>query len=131
MQRLERWGGAAENDSCSTPPATLEPRPLERDVAGMIARRGSLLVARFMLLVHHDRAEPYHRGEHRRARSHRDPSLAAAQGTPGVGPLAVRQSRMQDRHLVTEDSAHPRDRLGRERNLRYEDDRPLSGGHQA
>ena len=84
-----------------------------------------------MLLVHHDRAEPHHRGEHRRARSHRDPSLAAAQGTPGVSPLAVRQSGMQDRHLVTEDSAHPRDRLGRERNLRYEDDRPLSGGHQA
>ena len=44
------------------------------DLAGMIPRRLSLLVARLVLLVHHHDPEVTHRGEDRGARTDGDPA---------------------------------------------------------
>src|SRR2546425_1278795 len=60
VQRFEGGRGAAQNLA-----RPLEPRALERHVTGMVARRRPLLVARLVLLVHHDRPEPLDRSEHR------------------------------------------------------------------
>ena len=117
VQRLEGGRGAAQNH-----PRSLESRALDGHVAGMVARRRPLLVARLVLFVHHDRPEPLDGSEHRRAGPDGQASLAAPQRPPRVGALAVRQPRVQHRHLVAEHAAHPRDRLRRERDLGDEQD---------
>src|SRR5439155_4226261 len=89
VQRLERRRGAAQNHA-----RPLEPRTLERHVAGMVARRRPLLVARLVLFVHHDRPEPLDRSEHRGAGPDGHAPLAAPQRPPRVGALAVRQPRV-------------------------------------
>ena len=97
----------------------------------MIARHRPLLVARLVLFVHHDGGESLHRGEHRGARPHGHPPLAAPQRPPCVGALAVREARMQHRDLVAEDAPHPGHRLRRERDLGNEQDRALPRRHDA
>ncbi len=112
MQRLEGRRGTAQNHSCP-----LEPRALERHGPSVVARRCALLVARLVLFVHHDRPEPLNGSEHRGAGPHGHAPLAAPQCAPGVGALAVRQSRMQHGDLIAEHAPHPGDGLGRERDL--------------
>ena len=78
-----------------------------------------------MLLVDHHQAEVAHRGEDRRARADADPRLARMQALPLVAALARRQPRMEQRHAVAEPRREPRDRLGRQPDLRHEHDRAL------
>ena len=87
VEGLERWGGAAQDEA-----RRFELRPYPRDVAGVVAGRAPLLVATLVLLVHDDGAEPLHRREHRRARTHGHPPLTAAQRAPRIDPLAVGES---------------------------------------
>ena len=116
--RLERRRGAAEHHA-----RALEPRAHQRDVAGMVARRLAVLVARLVLLVDHDEAEVAHRREDGRARADGDPALAPAQQPPGIGALAVGEPAVQHRDLVAEDAAEPAHRLRRERDLGHQHDR--------
>ena len=95
----------------------------------MVARRRALLVAGLVFLVHHDRAEALDRREHRRARAYRDESFAAAQRAPGIGALPVRQARVEHRHAVSKDAAHPRHGLRRQGDLGHEQDCPISRLH--
>ena len=98
----------------------------ECDVAGVVAWRLRLLVARLVLFVDDDRTEVRERCEDRRPRADRDPLLAASQGAPRIEPLAVAQSRVEDRDLVTEHRPEAIDSLRRERDLRDENDRALA-----
>ena len=79
-----------------------------------------------MLLVDHDGGEPLHRREHRGTGSHRHTALSPPQRPPGVGALAVRQPRVEDRDLVPEHAAHPGHGLGGERDLGDEEDRAVT-----
>ena len=128
VQRFEGRRGAAQNHPC---PPSLEPRALQRHVAGVVARRRALLIARLVLFVEHDRCEPLHRREHRRAGSDGHAPLATPQRPPRVDALAVRQPRVQHRHLVAEHAAHPRHRLGREGNLRDQQNGTVTRRHDA
>ncbi len=72
MQGLERGRSAAEQHARS-----LESGAHQRHVPGVVARGAPLLVARLVLLVHHDGGEPLDRGEHGGAWPDRHPPLAA------------------------------------------------------
>jgi hypothetical protein len=95
-------------------------------LAGVIARRVALLVARLVLLVDDDRAEVLQRGKDRRTGAHGDALLAAAKGEPRIVALAVGESTVQHRDRVAEHGAEAIHRLRRERDLRHEHDGRLS-----
>ena len=102
---------------------SFERRALRRDRARVVARVRVLLVRRVVLLVDDDQPEPADRREHRRARPHDDPSLAARDARALVAPLCLGQRRVEDRHPFAEARADAADGLRRERDLRDEDDR--------
>ena len=79
-----------------------------------------------MLLVDDDQPEPGQRREDRRAGADDDPRLAAGDPLALVAPLGVGQARVEDRDRVAEARPHPADGLGRERDLRDEQDRPAA-----
>ncbi len=79
-----------------------------------------------MLLVDHDQAEPGSRGEHRGAGADDDPRLPARDPLALVAPLGLGQAGVEDRDRVPEAGAHPPERLGCERDLGDEQDRPLA-----
>ena len=85
-----------------------------------------MLVGRVVLLVHHDHAQPWHRGEHRRAGAHHHARLAVGDApvlgaAPGRGERAV-----QHRHGVAEAGLEAGGRLRRQRDLGHEHDRAAS-----
>ena len=80
-----------------------------------------------MLFVEHDHPEIAHRCKDRRAGADRDPALAAVEGTPRVGALAIGEAAVQHGDLVTEHAAHPRDRLWGQGDLGDKDQRTAPG----
>ncbi len=123
-ERLQRWCRASENQA-----SAFELRPHRRRIAGVVARRRPLLVAGLVLLVHHDRAQPLHRREHGGPGADRHEPLASAQGAPRVGALAIGQPRVEHRHTISKDAAHPRDGLRRQGNFRHQQNCPVSRLH--
>ncbi len=103
----------------------LQPGADQRDVAGVVAGRLAVLVARLVFLVQHDDAERGHGREDRRPGSDRHPLLASVQRAPGVGPLPLGQCAVQHRHLVAEGPAHPAHRLRSQADLGHQQDGPL------
>ena len=75
---------ATDNDKGS-----FELSALRGDVARVIARRRALLVARLVLLIHHDRAEPLNGREDGRAGTDRDAALAAPERLPSIDALTI------------------------------------------
>ncbi len=61
-------------------------------IAGRIARTLLLLVARIVLLVHHDQAQSRQRSQHRHARAQYDACLAEMRRQPGLQPLRRRHA---------------------------------------
>ena len=113
--------GAAEYDQ-----GALQPGPLRGHTAGVVPGIALVLVGGVVLLVHHDHAQPRHRGEHRRAGAHHDPRLAVGDApvlgaAPGRGERAV-----QHRHGVAETGLEAGGRLRRQRDLRHQHDRAPS-----
>ena len=101
---------------------SLVTRPNDSNIAGMVARRLVLLVARFVLFIDDDGANVVQRRKDGGARADRDAPLAALQRAPGVDALAVAKRRMQDGDLVAEDGTETVDCLRCERNLGNKND---------
>ena len=99
-----------------------QPRAHDRDGTGVVTRHIGLLVAALVLLVDDDRAQIPDRREHRRARADRDPLPPLAQAAPGVEAFPVREPGVQHGDLVAEAGAEALHGLGRESDLRDEED---------
>src|SRR5439155_16559047 len=95
----------------------LRARAHDGHLARVVARRLALLVARLVLLVDDDGAEVAERREDGRAGADGDALLAAAEGEPGVVPLAVGEGAVQHGDPVPEDGAEAVDRLRGEGDL--------------
>ena len=103
------------------------PRPPRRDLAGVVARAGVLLVRRVVLLVDDDQAEPRHRGEHGAPRAQHHVGLALAHAPVLLGPLGPRHRRVPDAHGLAQARPQARQQLGRQGDLGDEDDRAAPG----
>ena len=79
-----------------------------------------------MLLVYHDKTEVRKRREYCRPRADGDARLARQQPSPFVEPLAVRQSRMQQRDRIAEPRAEYAHDLRRKRYFGHEHDGGLA-----
>jgi len=77
-----------------------------------------------VLLVDDHQPQIAHRREDRRARPHPDHRLPAPQPPPLLGPLAVVEGRVQDRHPVAEAGVKLAGHRGRQRDLRHQQQRP-------
>ncbi len=124
LQRLERWGGAAEHHrnagmSCAH----------DGQVARRVAQRSLVLLeGGIVFLVHHDQPELRHRREHRRARAEHQACLATEGAAPGEEALVVGEPRMQHRHRGIEALAEARQQLRRECDLGHQHQRPPPRG---
>ncbi len=105
-------------------------RPAQRDGARVVARVALVLVGRVVLLVDHDQPDVGQRSEHSRARAHADAGLAASQSQPFVVALALAERRMQHRDRVPEARPEPGQRLRRQPDLGYQDDRAAPCGER-
>ena len=84
-----------------------------------------------MLLVDADEAEPADRCEDGRAGADDHSGVPGRDALALVAPLGLGEARVEQRHALAEPRAEPSERLRRERDLRYEDDRAeaaLEGG---
>ena len=72
-----------------------QPAPVHREVARRVARAFLLLVARVVLLVHDDQAQPRQRGEHRHAGAEHDARRAQVRGEPAAQALRMRHAAVQ------------------------------------
>ena len=87
--------------------AAFQPGANQGHVPGVVAWRLAVLVGRLVLLVNHDEPQVPHRGEDRRACAHRDPAFSPVQEAPGIGPFALGERAVEDRHLVAEGAPDP------------------------
>ncbi len=97
------------------------------DTARVVTRVPLVLVGALLLLIDDDQAELAHRGEHRRARTHAHPRLAAAKSQPFVVALAAAKRRMQDRDHVAEARLKAPQHLWRQSDLGHQHDRRAAG----
>ena len=91
---------------------------IDRDVAGMVARRLFLLVRRIVLFVDDDQREIGDRREDSRTRAHDHARFAALDAMPLLRALFVGERGMQDRNFVAEDLMQIGGNGGREADFR-------------
>ena len=121
VPRFERGRGGAKDDG-----AALDVGAHDGEIAGVVARRLLLLVARLVLLIDHDQAKALHRREYGRARPDDDARLALADALPLVETLAIGKGAVQDGYAFAEARSEAVDRLRRKADFRNENDRLLA-----
>ncbi len=97
-----------------------------RHLAGVVARRGVLLVRAVVLLVDHDQAEVLHGREDRAARAQHHVRAALAHAPVLGRPLGRRQGRVPDRDVLAEAGAQAPEQLRGERDLGDQHDAPAA-----
>ena len=103
----------------------------DRHVARLIARRFLLFVGILVFLIDNDQSQRVHRREHGGARADDNPGAALANLVPFIVPFARRKMAVQHRHQRSrragaETRLESFDGLGRQRNLRHQDNRAFS-----
>src|SRR5437588_357938 len=78
----------------------LQPRPHDRYIAGVVARRRLLLERSLVLLVNDDQTEPARRGEYSAAGTNNDLHMSARHTSPVSAALGVAEVTVQHRDLV-------------------------------
>ena len=110
---------------CRAPQNTQGPThsgPYHSHVPGVVPRGFRLLVAAVVLFIHHHHTQVLQGRKDRRAGSYGDPLLAGAELSPRIVSLPVGEGRMEHGHIVTEVGPEAGHGLGRERDLRNQDD---------
>ncbi len=118
LPALGARGRAAVHGHC-----TLERRALCGHGPRVVARVRLLLVRGVVLLVDADHAQPRHRREHGRSRTHDDRRLAARDPLALVATFRLAETRVENGDPITEPLAEATEGLRRERDLRDEHDR--------
>ena len=92
----------------------------------MVARGFFRFVGALLLLVQYDEAQPFQRGEHRRAGPQHHRSLAPADALILIPPLRQPQAAVQQRHLSAKVGGEPSHHLRGQGDLRHQDHHGLS-----
>ena len=108
----------------------LERCALGGDRTRVVARLRLLLVGGIVLLVDADHAESGQRREDGRAGSDHDRGLAGGDPLALVTPLGLGEGRVENRHPLAEAGAEAAERLGCQRDLGHEHDRPETAGER-
>ncbi len=96
---LQRRGGRTQ-DHLAARRARFELRPIHRQIARRIARPFLAFVARVVLLIDHDQAQPRQAGKNGHARAQHDARLPAMRRQPVAQPLRRGQAAVQGGHRV-------------------------------
>ena len=119
--RLHRGGGGAKHQTGS-----LLHTAVFGNIPCVVARGFFRFVGALLLLVQYDEAQPFQRGEHRRAGSQHHRSLTPADALILIPPLRQPQAAVQQRHLSAKVGGKPGHHLGGQGDLRHQDHHGLS-----
>ena len=128
--RLEVGGDARSRRPCN------QARPCDRGKTPghptrLVARRPILLVGCGTLLVQADEPQARDRRENRRPAAQHHLRLASSRPPPLLGPLQLGQLRVQDGDRGVQASPYTLDQLGRQRDLRHEQQDAQSIGQRS
>ena len=119
--RLHRGGGGAQHQTGSLLYAAVF-----GNIPCVVARGFFRFVGALLLLVQYNEAQPFQRGEHRRAGPQHHRSLAPADALILIPPLRQPQAAVQQRHLSAEVGGEPSHHLRGQGDLRHQDHHGLS-----